>query len=135
MAVKLEYINVIIPIKNIERCASIGGFKGFLEITGWLLGEIDWYDQYLYRTGAMNPLDIDDIVEECLGYGLVPVTKKAGKKMWGDLCVVDTAYGLTLPCDWIEVDLKGRCAWMKGKPKGKMRGRKSGESHEGIVLG
>ena len=135
MAVKLEFINVIIPIKNIERCASIGGFKGFLEMTKGLLDEIDWYDEYLYRTGVMNPLDMVDIVEDWRDYGLVPVRDKAGVKKWGDLCVIDTSNGLTLPCDWIEVDLKERCAWLKGTAKGKRIGRKSGETYEGVVLG
>ncbi len=134
MAVKLEFINILIPVENIERCASIGGFKGFLGMKEGLLGEIDWYDEHLYRTGVMNPLEIEEIVDDWKVYGLTPVIEEAGVRKWNDICVVDSAGGLTLPCDWIEFDLDERCAWLKGTAKGTAVGRASGETFEGVIL-
>ena len=126
MAVKLEFINILIPVRNIERCASIGGFKGYLERRVGLLGEIEWHDEHLFRTGVMNPMEIGDVVDEWEEYGLTPVIEEGGTRKWGDICVVDSAGGPTLPCDWIEFDLAERCAWLKGTAKGTVVGRASG---------
>jgi len=134
VAVQLEFINVIVPIKNIEKCEKIGGWKGFLERNQGLMGETDWCDDHLFRTGAMNPLDLQDIVEDWKGYGLQPLCEENGVKLWNDLCVIDSANGLTLPCDWIELDLERRCAWIKGSPEGPIVGRASGETYEGVVI-
>jgi len=64
MAIKLEFINLIIPIMHIMRCTSIGGFKGYLKTESHNIGHIIWYDDYLVREGAMNPMDIGDMIDE-----------------------------------------------------------------------
>ncbi len=122
MAVYLECINLIIPIPKIENAENIDGFAGFIALHKSLIGEMEWYDDYLYRTGAMNPLDIDDLVEEFHRYGLVATIEKNGVRTWNDMCLIDSAAGLTRPCSWIEYDLDERCAWLKGTQKGDIKG-------------
>ncbi len=90
MAVQLQFINVIVPIKNIEeKCLSIGGWSGFLELEG----DAGWYDEHLYRTEAMNPMDTESIVKKIESYGLTPTEHIDGEMYWKDLCVVDSFAG------------------------------------------
>ncbi len=127
MVVKLEFINLLIPIANIKKCSDF-------DISKDSCRDIEWFDQYIYRTGAMNPYDIDDIVEEWISRGLSPVVEETDVKKWSDLCVVDTYAGLTLPCDWIEVNLDERCAWFKDVEKGTAVGPENRETVEGIII-
>jgi hypothetical protein len=73
-------------------------------------------------------------VNEWKRRGLSPAVEVHGIRRWNDLCVVDSRNGLTLPCEWIEVDLDEQIAWLKGTPRGEVSGRPSGE-HGGIPLG
>ena len=70
MSVRCEFIDVIVPIANIERVYP-GGFAAFkaryLEDFGGRL----WHDDYLFRDGAMNPIDAASAVNFWRGYGLV----------------------------------------------------------------
>lgn len=118
MAIATTMLSVIIPIKNIERCRGIGGFKGILKIQKDWTGKKVLYDEYLYKDGAMSSGDIEDIVEFWKKQGLTPTETKDGKTYWKDLCVVDMLGGATMPCDWLEFDYKTFTVWLKGKPKG-----------------
>jgi len=131
MAVALEFINIIIPIANINRCRSIGGFEGYLQLESHSIGEIIWHDDYLVREGVMNPFDIEDMIDTWAERGLNPITEIGSDRTFKDLCVIDSLNGLTLPCSWIHVNLKEQVAWLKDKPKGQIIGRDSGE-HGGI---
>jgi len=58
MAVKLEFTSIIVPIKTIiEKC----GLKHFKQRYNRVI-DPEWRDEYLFREGAMNPLDIDDLL-------------------------------------------------------------------------
>ena len=129
MAIKLEFINIIIPVAKIKE-------KTDFDIEAEMLPDIDWHDAHLYRTGAMNPLDVDDIVEDWAVRGLTPFIVEDGLKKWNDLCVIDTVKGLNWPCEWIEVDLSKRCAWLKGtdKDSGVIIGPEGRDPYEGVVL-
>lgn len=133
MAIVLEFINVIIPINNIDRCKSIGGFEGYLELEGHNIGETIWYDDHLVREGAMNPMDVEDIIDIWAERGLNPVVGSGSEKRFKDLCVIDSFGGLTLPCNWIEFDSKEHVAWHEDKPRGKIVGPGRGRN-EGILL-
>lgn len=54
MTIYCEFINLIIPISNIESVYT-GGFIKFKEdnATGFNIGVL-WHDDYLFREGAMN---------------------------------------------------------------------------------
>ncbi len=99
MAMKLEFINLIIPISNIERVYN-GGFAQFKNERIELFNGRYWHDEYLFRDGAMNQMDMQFIIDEWEKLGLKGIVKSGGKKKWKDFCVV-TFDGPTLPCDWI----------------------------------
>lgn len=57
----LQFYNIIIPIKNIEKCKRIGGFKGYIDnyINKEVIGKVFWWDKYLFRDGAMSWDDVE----------------------------------------------------------------------------
>jgi hypothetical protein len=114
MSIKVKYLSVVIPIRNIEKCVKVGGLKGILEKQKEYVGKRVRVDEFLYKDGAMSPADIEIIVNFWQDQGLVLTEIKDGKKVWKDLCVVDMASGPTLPCDWLEYDRETFTVWMKG---------------------
>jgi len=100
MAVKIEFISVIVPVRVIEERFSEG-----MAWFGKVFGE-PASDGKLVRMGAMNQIDILSIVQALERGGLKGTFRKGGKEQWLDFCVVDRFNGPTLPCDWIKVDLK-----------------------------
>lgn len=106
MAVRCEFIDIIIPIANINRVYE-GGYKQFLEDKGGL-SAIEWDDGILYRTGSMGS-DVD--------YRLKP-WKKLGLVGWDgekyvDYCISEHIFGGINPetCDWLIT--YGRIAYYK----------------------
>ena len=123
MAVKLECINFIVPIELIKQKYP-GGWEQCLEDHKNLLGPYGrvWFDEYLFRDGAMNPSDIGCLLTEWQALGFHTHDGGDSPSRWVDICVVETMFGgATMPCDWIEVD--GDCAFYKGTAKGAVIGR------------
>ena len=115
MAVRLFFINVIVPIRILEKKCK-GGFNGFLQT----FKRIKWQDEHLFVTGAMNSMDIEDIVKEFEGLGLVPTEKRDGIQYWKDLCVTEALFGPTARCEWLQFgyDEGGGLAWLKEEDQG-----------------
>lgn len=128
MAIKLIYYNVIIPRANIERVFP-GGFNALLKHheEKRSIGRI-WYDEYLYRDGAMSPGDTENIGKYWEDLGLELIVKIDGEEHWKDICVVDFVSGPTLPCEWLafernEETYPASIAYYKNKPKGELIGK------------
>jgi len=102
MAIELECINFIVPRKTIEEKYP-GGWDKCLKDHKGLIGGRVWYDNYLFRDGAMNPMDIESLIDEWTELGFQTHAGGDNPSKWIDVCVVDTFGGLTLPCDWITV--------------------------------
>jgi hypothetical protein len=121
MAIQLEFINLIVPI-HVIKDKYPGGWEQCLKDHESLIGGRVWYDEYLFRDGAMNSMDIGFLVDEWKSRGFH--TTKGGRKnpkMWDEVCVVQAMFGgATLPCDWIEVE--GDTAYKKGTPMGQVIG-------------
>lgn len=100
MPVYLEFINLIVPIEKIERHYP-GGFSQFKIDNQSSLGGRIWFDEFIVRDGAMNPMDMEFLVKSWEQYGLIGIEKNNGNKQWKDMCVVDTLRGPTLPCEWL----------------------------------
>lgn len=100
MAVKIEFLSVIVPVRTIEERFH-GGMDGFKEECGE-----PPTDGRLVRMGAMNQLDLLTIIHALERGGLKKTFYKDRREHWLDLCVVDRFVGPTLPCEWIEVDLE-----------------------------
>jgi hypothetical protein len=128
MAIRLKFINLIIPIAKIERCYA-GGFESFVSENKELIRRRVWYDDYLFRDGAMNPRDMEHLVREWVRRGLVPFEESDGRQIWKDMCVVEPILGgPTLPCDWLEFDRQDNCVFLKGFSKGRVIGREDMET-------
>ena len=118
MAIQLEMINFIVPIETIKEKYP-GGWEQCLQDHENLLGNRIYYDNYLFRDGAMNSMDISFLIEQWKELGFH--THIGGKRpvKWVDVCVVEAmSGGATLPCDWLEVD--GDIAYLKNKAKGRI---------------
>ena len=123
MAVALEFIDFIIPI-SVIRAKYPGGWEKCLEDHAPLIGGRVWFDEYLLRDGAMNPMDIGRLVDEWAEMGFEPYQDIDGKRIWKDCCVVESMFGgPTLPCEWLEMGEDGRSAYLKGTDPGEISGR------------
>ena len=121
MAIQLECISFIIPIKTIKEKYP-GSWAQCLEDHKNLIGGRVWYDDHLFRDGAMNPMDIGTLVDEWTTLGFwTHYEQGETPTKWIDVCVVESIFGTTLPCDWIELD--GFSAYMKDTVKGEIIGR------------
>ncbi|MBA6413672.1 hypothetical protein H2508_11185 [Parahaliea sp. F7430] len=119
MAIQLEVINFIVPRDVIEKKYP-GGWKRCLSDHRGQIGSRIWYDDHLFRTGAMNSMDIEMILEEWEHKGFNTHEVKSGEPVrWLDICIVQEMFGgPTLPCDWIEVE--GSVAFHKSYPRGEV---------------
>jgi hypothetical protein len=116
MAIATEFINFIVPIKIIEEKYP-GGWAQCLKDHSNLIGGRVWFDDYLFRDGAMNPMSMRMLVEEWSSLGFDCIGEKNGKKYWKDVCVYEGMFGkTTLACEWLEVDLKTGNVALKDAP-------------------
>lgn len=118
MAVALEFIDFIVPIELFKAKYSGGWERCVREHTDLIGGRV-WYDEYLFRDGAMGPADIEALVTKWTDLGFEPMTTAAGQRAWKDCCVTERMFGgPTLPCGWIEITESGEAAFLKGtKPE------------------
>jgi hypothetical protein len=101
MAIQTEFIDFIVNISAI-RAKYPGGWEQCLDDHANLIGGRVWYDDYLFRDGAMNPHDIGRLVERWSSLGLIGRAQVGGKEYWVDFCVHERMFGgTTLPCDWL----------------------------------
>lgn len=124
MAIALEFINFIVPIRVIEQKYA-GGWQQCLRDHAELIGGRVWYDEHLLRDGAMGPWDIEALVKRWQLLGFEATAVIDGVQQWQDFCVADALGGATLACDWLGlVDGDGeRAAFLKGFAAGKVVGR------------
>lgn len=124
MAVRLQFINLIIPIPSLERVlASEGGFAGFIAAQGSFMGEMVWHDPHLCRVeGAMNWGDVDGMVERWEAYGLQGLVGTAPHQWWKDFAVCASGRGATFPCEWLQYDAEDNCVYLAGTEKGGVAG-------------
>ena len=114
MAIECEFFNIIIPISNIDRVYE-GGFKKFksdyIEAFGYNRYR---HDEYLFRDGAMNSMDIQMLVDHWEELGLKGAIQVGGNWKWKDFCIVESMLGgPTLPCDWIKFDAETMSVYYK----------------------
>lgn len=121
MAIQLEFIDFIVPIKTIKEKYP-GGWEQCLKDHENCIGGAIWYDDHLFRTGAMSPMGIGYLIEEWGKLGFHTYDGGNNPTKWIDVCVVQFLLGgVTLPCDWIEV--VGNIAYLKNESKGEVIGR------------
>lgn len=128
MAVQLEFINLIVPVQRIKDLYP-GGLDACLHDHAKSIGRIVWYDEFLFRTGAMAPNGIDLLIQKWGGLGFNATRVMDGKVVWCDLCSVNSFGFSRHQCEWIEVDGAKRIAWMRGVDPGEVVGRDSYRSN------
>ena len=126
MAIACEFIDFIVPVKVIKDKYP-GGWEQCLKDHDYSIGRCIWYDEHLFRTGAMSPMDIESLVTHWkeLGFETHKEDGSGNPTEWVDICVYEALFGgETLPCDWIAFDDKANGAYLKGKEPGKLITRK-----------
>jgi ADP-ribosylglycohydrolase len=63
--------------------------------------------------GAMNILDLEDIIKEWEALGFKGTQRVKGRKTWKDFCVYGS-FTDNQPCDWLELHPEKFCAYLKG---------------------
>lgn len=113
MAINCEFINLIIPINKIDVVYP-GGFQKFKEEhSNEFFGRF-YHDNLLFRDGAMNYKDLNQIVKKWEAKGLHKLIETEGKKLWLDFCVFDSmSFGKNIPCNWLDFDVKNKCVSLK----------------------
>lgn len=84
MAVALEFIDFVVPIALIRQKYP-GGWEQCLKDHERLIGARVWFDDHLLRDGAMNPRDIESLVEEWSDLGFEPtgmIDGQHGPRRW-----------------------------------------------------
>ena len=114
MAIKLEFCNVVVPVEKIRERLGHEAFENQFSTAT----ETTWQDGYLFRDGCMNQYDLEDILDYWERQGFKLLTIIEGKKHWKDLCVVNSGYGPSYPCEWIEYDPEQNVVWLKGHEPG-----------------
>lgn len=121
MAVRLEFLNFIVPIGVIKEKYP-GGWAQCLKDHEGMIGGRVWFDEHLFRNGAMNSMDMHFLIKDWQSLGFRTHDSDDNPTRWIDVCVVSAMSDApTLPCEWIEVD-RGT-AFYKGTPKGDVIGR------------
>lgn len=122
MSIANEFIDFIVPIQVINEKYP-GGWGQCLIDHDYSIGRCIWYDDHLFRTGAMGPEGIESLLTEWEGLGFeVGKTDENGRfTKWIDVCVYEYFFGgSTLECDWIEYDQNSGGVFLRGTNPGKL---------------
>uniref|UniRef100_UPI00404734F0 hypothetical protein n=2 Tax=Pseudomonadati TaxID=3379134 RepID=UPI00404734F0 len=106
MAVLIDFFNIIVPIKTIERKYP-GGWNACLNDHKDVLGHTVWHDDHLFRDGAMNSIDFGKIIEFWEGLGFRAFAPEDTDEFeWLDFCVVNAPfYELEKVCLWLNFEI------------------------------
>ena len=123
MAIMTEFLNLIVPITVIEEKYP-GGWDRCLKDHNVAIGGRVWFDDYLFRDGAMNPTAMAQLLNQWWKLGFECYAEKDGKKYWKDICVYEgTLDGAAMPCDWLAEDMATQTVYLKGTGMGEIKGR------------
>lgn len=118
MAIETQFIDFIVPI-HIIRQKYPGGWEQCLLDHHELIGGRVWYDEHLFRDGAMSPQGIEALVQFWESLGFECYKEIDGKRCWQDVCVFEGMFGgATMPCDWLAVDKNTGGVYLAGTQPG-----------------
>lgn len=120
MAIRLQFLTIIVPRANFARCKDLPGYFRELNPEAGILFETTWYDRHLYCETAMD--SGEDIIEKWETRGLVGLDAASGGKFWEDFCVAASGRGLGRPCGWLEYSRDVNAVWLAGTEKGALVG-------------
>jgi hypothetical protein len=100
MAIALQFANFIVP-RAVIRDRYPGGWSACLNDHRSLIGGRVYYDDHLFRDGAMGWDGIERLLREWSARGFVPTVTADGREFSKDVCVIDVFSGTLWPCDWV----------------------------------
>jgi len=103
MSLGLLFLNIIIPIERITD------FDELLAKSNPRIGPNIWYDEHLFREGAMGYGDIEYMMEYWQNRGLVGKVENEKGQSWSDFCVAASTVGFEDRCDWLTFDSSRNC--------------------------
>ena len=118
MAIELEYHNVVVRVEMIREKLGEKAFED--QFAG--LTETEWNDGLLFREGCMDQWVLSDILDDWEERGFELLEVNEGQKHWKDVCLVNSGYGPSYPCEWIDYDPDRNIAWLKGHEPGTVVG-------------
>ena len=125
MAIKLEFINVVVALSRIREVLG----EEYCEKLLSDFPDTCWHDDLLWRDGCMDEHVLSDMLDDWEKKGFQITETVDGKKRWKDVCVVYSSHGPSFPCDWIEYDKSKNVAWLKGHESGDAAGPAGREIH------
>ena len=113
MAVLAEFLNVIVPVRTLEDRYP-GGVEGYEHSCP---NSSFCRDEHLTRVGFMSPADVEWFVSSITANTTLTLLDR-GKFV--DIAVVDTIFGPTAPCSWLEFGVHDDCpqCWLSGTDPG-----------------
>ena len=121
MSMHAKFINFICPIEII-RSKYPGGIDRFIKDYERDFGVPPNYDEDLFMACAMNPMDIENLVNYWIEKGFQCTKQVNGELRWHEVCVFEELFGgPTLPCDWIGFNEQDHSVYLKS-PKNRGEG-------------
>ena len=123
MAIVLEFHNFIVPMAAI-RDRYPGGWAQCLRDHENVLGGRVYFDEHLFRDGAMGPEGITALLQKWSERGFEPTGVVDGREVSKDVCILSVFGGKLWPCDWVTRS-EGLVAHYTGTEPGPLVGPRS----------
>ena len=88
-----------------------------------------WNDGLFWRDGCIDNSVLSDLFDGCEALGFDLIEEVGSKKQWKNVCVVNSSFGPSYPCNWIEYSKETNTAWYKGEDQGNRVGPEGCDIH------
>lgn len=120
MAIRLQFLSLIVPRAKFIRCRGLPPFFQQLRPEAGFFIETNWYDAHLWCETGMDGYCVDEMIDQWQEWGLVP---KDASGQWQDLCLCASARGpLGSSCPWLRFDSEKNAVWLDGAEPGDVVG-------------
>ena len=119
MALRLQFLTVIVPRSAFARCRDLPDWLQALPPSGGFFLDTAWFDAHLWCETAMDGEMAEWLIARWEDAGLSP---KDGGGRWKDLCLADSVHGPHGPCPWLSYDPGSLSVWLSGTEPGEIIG-------------
>lgn len=106
MAIRLQFLNLIMRRSSVARCRELPWYCSDLNKRGGSILGMAWYDEHLCNSTSMSGFDTDAELDEWIKRGLDPC----------EFCVLSSRS--EPQCEWLDYDPAENCVWLKGTRRG-----------------
>ena len=125
MAIQLEFCNIIVPVAKIKEKLGLKVFEEQYSMNS----DTTWNDGSLWRDGCMDNSVLNDLLDGWEAQGFELTEEVGSQKYWKDVCVVNSSFGPSYPCNWIEYSNETNTVWLKGVDPGSIVGPEGRDIH------